>query len=118
MRLLIATLAVMFFAAPAIADDEGKKIDIMNPYKEQQQKVVERSTATNKQYRDDWFEHVEERYGGKIEKPADDAYVTSVTPAKSANASDDDDKNDDKDDDRDDTSDDTSKPDSDDDTDN
>jgi hypothetical protein len=81
MRLLIAALTLMSFSVPALAED-SKKIDIMNPYKEQQQKVVERSTATNKQYKDDWYEHVEKRYGGKIERPADDAYVTSVPPAK------------------------------------
>lgn len=92
MRLLVATLALMSFAAPAFADD-SKKIDIMNPYKEQQKKVVERSTATNKQYKDDWYEHVEERYGGKIDRPADDAYTTQVEPAKSSKS--DDDKSDD-----------------------
>ena len=104
MRLLIATLALISFAAPSFADDD-KKIDIMNPYKEQQKKVVERSNVTNKQYKDDWYEHVEERYGGKIDRPADDAYTTQVKAAESSKSDDDHDHDDDKhDDDHDDDS--------------
>lgn len=77
MRVLLSALLLLAFATPSYAADD-KKVDIMNPYKEQQKKVVEKSTATNKAYNDRWYEYVEERYGGKIDRPAADSYATQV----------------------------------------
>lgn len=82
MRLLLSTLVLIAVSAPSFAADD-KKIDIMNPYKDEQRKVTEKSLETNKEYNDRWYDYVEERYGGKIERPAADAYVTQVKAAES-----------------------------------
>ncbi len=86
MRLLAAAIsALLTLPFPAAAEEAAKEIDIMNPYKEQQRGVVERSIETDKAYKARWYDHVEERYGGRIDEPAKETEESGDTEGAQAN---------------------------------
>lgn len=78
MRHRLAALAcsalILGASVPTLAEEEKAKVDIMNPYVEEQKAVVQRSVDTGRQYTDRWYEYVGERYGTTLERPESGLY--------------------------------------------